>query len=61
MINDIDMEATLEAKIGYLNSNSAINFARECLRLNPLMRPTCEDLMQNDYFNDFREWFDDEI
>jgi predicted ATP-binding protein involved in virulence len=25
------------------------------------MRPSCEDLMNHDYFNDFRDWFEDEI
>ena len=60
-IEDIDIASTLEAKLGFLKNNSATSFARECLRLNPNMRPTCEDLMNHDYFNEFREWFDDEI
>jgi len=29
--------------------------------LDPLKRPTCEELMAHDYFNDFRDWFEDEI
>jgi serine/threonine protein kinase len=51
----------LEVKLGFLNSNSAISFARECLRLDPKKRPNCDELMAHDYFNDFREWFEDEI
>ena len=51
----------MEVKLGFLNSNSAISFARECLRLDPKKRPNCDELMAHDYFNDFREWFEDEI
>lgn len=29
--------------------------------MDPSMRPTCEELMNHDYFNEFREWFEDEI
>lgn len=31
------------------------------MRLDPRKRPTCEELMAHDYFNDFRDWFEDEI
>ena len=44
-----------------MNSNAAISFARECLRLDPKRRPNCDELMAHEYFNDFREWFEDEI
>ena len=44
-----------------MGSNSAISFVRECLRMDPAKRPTCDELMEHDYFNDFREWFEDEI
>jgi len=60
-IFDLDIDSTLEGHLGFLKNNSAISFARECLRLDPQQRPTCEELMQHDYFNDFRDWFEDEI
>ena len=44
-----------------MNCNGAISFARECLRLDPKRRPNCDELMAHEYFNDFREWFEDEI
>jgi serine/threonine protein kinase len=55
------VDLTIEGKLSFLNCNSAISFARECLRLDPKRRPTCDELMAHDYFNDFREWFEDEI
>jgi serine/threonine protein kinase len=57
----MNIDQTIEERLGFLNHNSAISFARECLRLDPRMRPSCEELMSHDYFNDFREWFEDEI
>jgi serine/threonine protein kinase len=51
----------LEVKLGFLNSNSAISFARECLRLDPKKRPNCDELMAHDYINVIRDWFEDEI
>lgn len=44
-----------------MNCNAVISFARECLRLDPKRRPNCDELMAHEYFNDFREWFEDEI
>ena len=32
---DIDIDYSLEAKLGFLKNNSAISFARECLRMDP--------------------------
>lgn len=58
---ELELDHTLEVKLAFLNSNSAISFARECLRLDPRKRPNCVELMAHDYFNDFREWFEDEI
>jgi serine/threonine protein kinase len=57
----LDIDQSLESRLGFLRNNAAISFARECLRLDPFQRPTCDDLMAHDYFNDFREWFEDEI
>lgn len=59
--SELEVDATLEGKLGFLKNNAAISFARECLRLDPKQRPNCEELMAHDYFNDFREWFEDEI
>lgn len=61
MQEDFDVQDSLESQLEFLGSNSAISFARECLRMDPSKRPTCEELMDHDYFNDFREWFEDEI
>lgn len=58
---ELEVDYTVEGKMSFLNCNLSISFARECLRLDPRQRPTCEELMAHDYFNDFREWFDDEI
>ena len=55
------MDHTIDSKLGFLNCNSALSFARECLRLDPKKSPTCEELMAHDYINEFREWFEDEI
>lgn len=60
-IYDLDIDTTLEGRLSFLKNNSAISFARECLRMDPLQRPTCEELLDHDYFNDFRDWFEDEI
>ena len=38
-----------------------MSFAIDCLRLDPSQRPTCDELMNHEYFNEFREWFEDEI
>ena len=56
-----DYENSLEAKLAFLSNNAAVSFARECLRMDPNQRPTAEQLMEHDYFNDFRDWFEDEI
>ena len=29
--------------------------------MDPAQRPTAEQLLEHDYFNDFRDWFEDEI
>lgn len=29
--------------------------------MDPKQRPTAETLLDHDYFNDFRDWFEDEI
>ena len=31
------------------------------MRMDPKQRPTAETLLDHDYFNDFRDWFEDEI
>jgi len=56
-----DYENSLETKLSFLQNNAAVSFARECLRMDPGQRPTAEQLMEHDYFNDFRDWFEDEI
>lgn len=32
---EYDFDATLEAKLSFLGNNSAVSFARECLRMDP--------------------------
>lgn len=61
MPEELFVDLTLEGRLGFLENNAAISFARDCLRLDPLKRPTCDALMQHEYFNDFRDWFEDEI
>ena len=58
---EFNFDNSLESKLAFLQSNSAISFARECLRIDPTQRPTAEQLLEHDYFNDFRDWFEDEI
>lgn len=58
---DFDYDNTLEAKLAFLGNNSAVSFARECLRMDPEQRPSAESLLEHDYFNDFKDWFEDEI
>ena len=29
--------------------------------MDPQQRPTAEQLLEHDYFNDFQDWFEDEI
>jgi cyclin-dependent kinase-like len=61
LCQELEVDLTIEGKLSFLNCQSSISFARECLRLDPKRRPTCEELMAHEYFNDFREWFEDEI
>ena len=58
---EYNFDHTLESKLAFLQSNSAVSFARECLRMDPQHRPSAETLLAHDYFNDFRDWFEDEI
>ena len=58
---EYNFDHTLESKLAFLQSNSAVSFARECLRMDPQRRPSAETLLAHDYFNDFRDWFEDEI
>lgn len=58
--DEYDFDSTLEAKMEG-SSNAAVSFARECLRLDPKQRPTAKDLLEHDFFSDFRDWFEDEI
>jgi serine/threonine protein kinase len=58
---EIEVDLTIEGKLSFLNCNASIAFARECLRLDPKRRPSCDELMAHEYFNEFREWFEDEI
>jgi len=59
--SDLDIDLSLECRLSFLGNNSAISFARECLRLDPKKRPTADELMAHDYFHEFRDWFEDEI
>jgi serine/threonine protein kinase len=43
------------------SSNSAVSFVRECLRLDPKKRPNAQELLDHDFFSDFKEWFEDEM
>ena len=58
---EYNYDSTLEHKLAFLGNNAAVSFARECLRIDPAQRPTAEQLLEHDYFNDFRDWFEDEI
>ena len=58
---DYSFENTLESRLAFLSNNAAVSFARECLRMDPRQRPTAEQLLDHDYFNDFKDWFEDEI
>ena len=60
-VQEWNYDYTLESRLAFLQNNSAVSFARECLRINPQSRPTAETLLQHDYFNEFRDWFEDEI
>lgn len=59
--DEFNFDHTLESRLAFLQNNSAVSFARECLRIDPQSRPSAEHLLQHDYFNDFRDWFEDEI
>ena len=59
---EFDYDKTLQARLEKCQaSNAAVSFARECLRLDPKQRPSASELLKHDYFNNFREQFDDEI
>jgi len=58
--DNYNFDSTLDARMDG-NSNSAISFARECLRLDPKKRPSALDLLDHDFFCDFKEWFEDEM
>jgi serine/threonine protein kinase len=58
---DPSNSVTLESRLSCLQDNAAIAFTRECLRLDPKQRPSAQQLLQHEYFNEFRDWFEDEI
>lgn len=58
---DFDYSNSLEAKLEGLASNAAVSFARECLRLDPKKRPAATELLNHDYFNEWKDQFEDEI
>jgi serine/threonine protein kinase len=55
-----NFDSTLDARMEG-SSNSAVSFVRECLRLDPKKRPTAQELLDHDFFLDFKEWFEDEM
>lgn len=61
MPEELNIEESLESKLSFMRDNLAISFARECLRIDPEKRPTCEELMNHNYFDNFREEFEDEL
>ena len=64
-IPDVDPEQSypmsIESRLSFLNDPKAESFVKECLKVDPEKRPSCEDLMNHPYFDDFRDWFEDEI
>ena len=58
--DDYDFDSTLDARMEG-SSNSAVSFVRECLRLDPKKRPTAQELLDHDFFLDFKEQFEDEM
>jgi serine/threonine protein kinase len=62
LAEEFEYDWTLQARLEKCQaSNVAVSFARECLRLDPKQRPSASVLLKHDYFNNFREQFDDEI
>lgn len=58
---EFDFSNSLEARLEGLANNAAVSFARECLRLDPARRPQASELLEHDFFSNFKEWFDNEI
>lgn len=59
--HDFDFDAGVESRLAFLENPLAVDFARECLRLDASQRPSCRELMTHAYFDGFRDWFEDEI
>jgi serine/threonine protein kinase len=57
---DWDFSNSLDHRLDGM-SNATVSFARECLRLDPAQRPSASELLNHDYFNNFRETFEQEL
>jgi len=43
--DDVDFGSLLESKLEGLGNKTAVSFARECLRLDPMKRPSANELL----------------
>jgi len=44
-----------------LKCPDAISFTKACLQVDPTKRSTAIELLRHEYFEDFHDWFDEEI
>lgn len=54
-------DQSIEHKLGFLCDKQAIDFIKQCLKIDAQKRPSCSQLLNHEYFDNFRDWFEDEI